>query len=79
MFWVHSLVKPSHHAPATMEDSLRAAFKIFDKDGTGAISGEELAAILSNPTAAQPFGEAQAADEANKIIRNFDSACQPGV
>ena len=47
---------------------LQKAFKTFDKDGSGAISAEELAAILSMPATGNKKSLAEAKVEAEAII-----------
>lgn len=37
-----------HHASASQDDELREAFAVFDKDGNGMISAEELKSALLN-------------------------------
>ena len=48
--------------------TVRAAFHIFDKDSSGALSTEELKAVLTRPGGGQPLTDAEVAD----IIKEFD-------
>lgn len=57
-------------------EALRAAFAAFDSDGDGALSEAELVHVLTKQTkevGGEPFGEAEAAVEAAKIIKKFDT------
>ena len=45
-----------------------AAFKVFDKDHSGTIDAEELAAILMRPGCAAPLTDAQA----RRVISQFE-------
>ena len=63
--------------PPTQESMLRAAFGVFDADGSGALSVEELRAVLTRPTAARrPSGSAGplalSDEEIEALITEFD-------
>ena len=47
--------------PANFEEEMRSAFKVFDKDGSGTISGDEIAHVMKS------FGE-NLSDEELKIM-----------
>jgi len=51
----------------TEEEELLEAFKVFDKDGNGVLSPEELRKIISN------LGEKLSDDEVDAIIREADT------
>ena len=53
-------------------DELRAAFKLFDTDGSGALSVSELAAILSDTQGGKPYSIAEADAEAARLMKKFD-------
>jgi len=63
-------------APSTVyamdPQSLRSAFALFDKDGSGALSHDELVEILRLP-GDSAFNAVQAGRAANKIITDFDA------
>ena len=48
--------------------TVRAAFHVFDKDGSGALSTDELKAVLTRPGGGQPLSDEEVAD----IIKEFD-------
>jgi calmodulin len=48
------------------EDDLKMAFQLFDKDGNGFISADELELVMSN------LGEKLAEEEVNEMIRAAD-------
>ena len=50
------------------EQAIRRAFALFDRDGDGSITGDELAAALQHPSTGHPF----TGDEAQALIRRFD-------
>lgn len=61
---------PSSPPPAAKgraADDFREAFRLFDADGDGKISGEELRSYFAWA------GEDVAAEEADRVIRDFDS------
>jgi calmodulin len=49
------------------EDEIRQAFKVFDKDGNGYITSEELAQVMSN------LGEKLSAGELREMMREADT------
>ena len=49
-------------------EAIRRAFALFDCDGDGSITGDELAAALQHPSTGHPF----TGDEAQALIRRFD-------
>ena len=51
------------------EKELRAAFNVFDTDGSGSLSVEELKAVLMRPSGAAPMTSAQV----QQIIDEFDA------
>ncbi|XP_055637648.1 uncharacterized protein LOC129776187 [Toxorhynchites rutilus septentrionalis] len=51
------------------EDQLKEAFRIFDRDGNGLISAEELRAALKS------FGEQLAEEEIDEMLREADVNC----
>jgi hypothetical protein len=51
------------------EAEILAAFKVFDKDGDGALSVEELKAVLMRPGGGDPLSD----DEVMAIIKEFDA------
>ena len=46
------------------EESLRAAFAVFDVDKSGTLTAEELTDVLMRPGGGQPFSAEDAAAEA---------------
>ena len=50
------------------EKELRAAFDVFDTDGSGALSSAELKAVLSRPGGGAPLSD----DAIQEIIDEFD-------
>jgi hypothetical protein len=52
---------PSH-------EELRAAFALFDRDGSGALNADEMRAVLS-----RPVGGKVSAEQVEKVIKQFDS------
>ena len=48
------------------EDELREAFRVFDKDGNGAISAAELRHVMTN------LGEKLTDEEVDEMIREAD-------
>lgn len=59
-------------AAAAKRAALQKAFNAFDKDGSGAISADELAAILSMPANGNKKSLAEAKLEAEAIITKYD-------
>lgn len=56
-------------AESTIPSSVAAAFAVFDKDGSGSLSIDELRAVLKDPAGGAPLS-----DEAiNQIIAEFDT------
>jgi len=53
-----------HHKPVDVEQEMRDSFKVFDRDGTGEVSTQELRAVLSM------FGCTE--EEVDPIIRQTD-------
>jgi voltage-gated potassium channel Kch len=56
-------------ASKTAEERMRAAFSLFDLDGSGAITCEELKSFLTNPDDGRPLGDA----EVQAIIDEYDT------
>lgn len=54
---------------AEAEKRLRAAFAVFDVDGSGSLSVEELRVVLSRPT---PGGSPMSDEEIQALIDEFD-------
>eukprot|EP00966_Prymnesium_polylepis_P280547 6482003-Prymnesium_polylepis.1 len=64
--------KEKKAAASADPETLRAAFASFDLDGDGALSSQELAAVLTKQTSSvggTPFDEAAAKEEADKIVK----------
>jgi hypothetical protein len=57
---VHAMPKPSH-------EQLRAAFAVFDRDGSGALDADEMRAVLS-----RPVGGKVSAQRVEQVIKQFD-------
>ena len=53
-------------------EELRAAFAVFDADGSGRLSAEELVGVLTRPGGGQPVDEAEARAFVAKHDRNGD-------
>ena len=53
-------------------EELRAAFAVFDEDGSGRLSAEELVGVLTRPGGGQPVDEAEARAFVAKHDRNGD-------
>jgi hypothetical protein len=51
------------------EREIRKAFKVFDKDGSGSLSVEEMKAVLKRPGGGEPLTDAEILD----IIHEFDT------
>ena len=56
----------------TQREELRAAFAVFDEDGSGKLSAEELVGVLTRPGGGQPVDEAEARAFVAKHDRNGD-------
>lgn len=52
--------------PANAEDEMRSAFNVFDKDGSGTISVDELGALMKT------FGENLTDDDLKQMIQEVD-------
>ena len=52
--------------PSDVEHETRAAFEVFDKDGSGTISADELRTVMKS------LGENLTDDEINEMIREAD-------
>ncbi|KAJ5046396.1 uncharacterized protein L3040_003640 [Drepanopeziza brunnea f. sp. 'multigermtubi'] len=52
--------------PSNVEDEMRSAFNVFDKDGSGSISVEELGALMKT------FGENLTDDDLKTMIQEVD-------
>ncbi|KAK2628853.1 hypothetical protein QTJ16_001956 [Diplocarpon rosae] len=52
--------------PANVEDEMRSAFNVFDKDGSGTISVEELGALMKT------FGENLSDEDLKTMIQEVD-------
>lgn len=52
--------------PANVEDEMRSAFNVFDKDGSGSISVDELGALMKT------FGENLTDDDLKTMIQEVD-------
>ena len=50
----------------TSEEEIREAFRVFDKDGRGFISGGDLSHVMTN------LGEKLTDEEVNEMIREAD-------
>ena len=55
-------------AKRVSEEKLVAAFQVFDNDGSGELTLDEISAILSRPTSA---GTQLEAEEARRLVENF--------
>mmetsp|Transcript_67335 Transcript_67335/g.217509 ORF Transcript_67335/g.217509 Transcript_67335/m.217509 type:complete len:129 (+) Transcript_67335:3-389(+) len=55
-----------------LEDVLQAAFNVFDKDGDGKISAEELREVLDPRTTGKLCSQAEHAERIAEIIRQAD-------
>ena len=53
------------------KQEIERAFAVFDADGNGTLSADELKRILTRPIAGKP--DALTADEVDKLIKRFDS------
>jgi len=53
-------------ANMTMEDELRGAFNVFDQDGSGYISAQELKQVLEN------LGESLTDEEVDEMMKEAD-------
>jgi pyruvate/2-oxoglutarate dehydrogenase complex dihydrolipoamide acyltransferase (E2) component len=63
----HTATMSEKHPAATAAD-MRAAFRVFDKDGSGTLSADEMTAILTR----KDGGHALALEDAKKLIARFD-------
>ena len=54
--------------PRAAQMTVRAAFHVFDKDGSGALSTQELKAVLTRPGGGQPLSDEEVLD----IVKEFD-------
>lgn len=52
--------------PANVEEEMRSAFKVFDRDGSGTISKEEMAQVMST------FGETLTSEELDLMLQEVD-------
>ena len=52
--------------PANFEEEMRSAFKVFDRDGSGTISKDEMAEVMSK------FGETLTSEELNLMLQEVD-------
>lgn len=60
-------------ANMTMEEELRGAFNVFDKDGSGYISSQELKQVLEN------LGELLTDEEVDEMMKEADLDCDGQV
>lgn len=52
--------------PANFEEEMRSAFKVFDKDNSGTISGDEIAHVMKS------FGENLSEEELKIMMEEVD-------
>lgn len=52
--------------PSTFEEEMRSAFKVFDKDGSGTISKEEMAQVVSM------FGDSLTSEDLDTMLKEVD-------
>ena len=57
-------------------DKLRKAFEAFDQDGSGAVTAEELMAILERPGGGAPLAKESAQAIVNAFDKNADGKLQ---
>jgi calmodulin len=52
--------------PSNFEEEMRSAFKVFDKDGSGTISKEEMAQVMKK------FGEDLSSEDLDIMLQEVD-------
>ena len=58
--------------PPTSAENIRAAFAVFDTDGSGTLTVDELVGIMTDPATGSPMGIAEATVFVAKFDRNSD-------